>query len=75
MKNNPCKPVFMLSLCSVVVCSCLSACATPAVQDLRTGALENRQGRMNQKAEGAAERRQIRSDNMDARTKSLFDSM
>lgn len=48
----------------------LTACATQ-----RTNALERRQNFMNNQAEAAAERRQIRSDNMDARVQATFDAM
>lgn len=48
----------------------LAACSTQ-----RTNALERRQNWMNNQAEAAAERRQIRSDNMDARVQATFDAM
>ncbi len=48
----------------------LTACSTQ-----RTEALQNRQNWMNNQADAAAERRQIRSDNMDARTQATFDAM
>lgn len=48
----------------------LTACSTQ-----RTNALERRQNWMNNQADAAAERRQIRSDNMDARVQATFDAM
>ena len=48
----------------------LTACSTQ-----RNNALERRQNWMNNQADAAAERRQIRSDNMDARVQATFDAM
>ena len=48
----------------------LTACATQ-----RTNALERRQGWMNNQADAAAERRAIRSQNMDDRVQATFDAM
>lgn len=48
----------------------LSGCAAA-----RTDALERRQGRMNTRTDYRAERRAIRSENMDARSQALFDAM
>jgi|GEM_PF-5161345 len=49
----------------------LTGCSTPAA-DVRNSALENRQDRMDARAEARAERRQIRSNHMDARTEMIF---
>lgn len=48
----------------------LTACATQ-----RTEALERRQNWMNNQADAAAERRAIRSQNMDQRVQATFDAM
>lgn len=64
-------PLFGLCLLQVG----LSACSSTSVSQGRTDALQNRQDWMNTRAEAAAERRQIRSDNMDARTAATFDAM
>jgi len=53
----------------------LSACSRTSISQSRTDALQNRQDRMNSRAEAAADRRQIRSDNMDARVGATFDAM
>lgn len=55
---------------AAICAATLPACT--GIQDARTDALENRQNRMNSRAEARAERRQIRSDNMDARTDLIF---
>jgi hypothetical protein len=53
----------------------LTACSNTSVSQGRTDAVQNRQDWMNSPAEAVAERRQIRSDNMDARIAATFDAM
>jgi len=53
----------------------VTACSTTPLSESRTEALQNRQDRMNSRADANAERRQIRSDNMDARTARSFDAL
>jgi len=53
----------------------LPACSSTSPAQALSDALQNRQGRMNSRAGAAAERRQIRSDNMDARTAATFDAL
>lgn len=54
---------------------CLLQVGLTAVSQSRTDGVQNRQDRMNSPAEAAAERRQIRSDNMDAGIATTFDAM
>jgi len=67
--------LLILSLGFFVTLAGLTACSSTSASQLRTDALQNRQNRMNSRAEDAATRRQIRSDNMDARTAATFDAM
>jgi hypothetical protein len=53
----------------------LTACSSTSVSQSRTDAVQNRQDWTNSCAEAAAERRQIRSNNMDARIAATFDAM
>jgi hypothetical protein len=53
----------------------LTACSSTSVSQSRTDAVQNRQDWMNSPAEAVAERRQIRSDNKDARIAATFDAM
>jgi hypothetical protein len=53
----------------------LTACSSTPVSQSRRDGVQNRQDRMNSPAEAAAERRQIRSDNMDAGIAATFDAM
>lgn len=65
-------PLFIAGLGLLVL---LEGCSSSSPQQVRTDALQNRQGRMNDRAENAADRRQIRSDTMDARTAATFDAL
>lgn len=62
-------------LAAAVLVSGFSGCASQAVGDVRSSALQNRQDRMNDRTYNRADRRQIRSDNADARSDALFDAM
>jgi hypothetical protein len=53
----------------------LTACSSTSVSQSRTEGMQNRQDRMNSPAEAAAERWQIRSDNMDAGIAATFDAV
>jgi CheY-like chemotaxis protein len=53
----------------------LTACSSTSVSQSRTDAVQNRQDWMNSPAEAVAKRRQIRSDNKDARIAATFDAM
>ena len=61
-------PAIFFGICSLLVG--LTGC-----NQSRTEALQSRQDWMNSRAANAAERRQIRSDNMDARVNRTFDAM
>jgi hypothetical protein len=61
------RPFALLALLSVLT---LTACSTQ-----RTEALQRRQNWMNNQADAAAERRAIRSQNMDDRVQATFDAM
>jgi hypothetical protein len=52
----------------------LTTCSSTSVSQSRTDAVQNRQDWMNSAAQ-AAERLQIRSENMDARIAATFDAM
>jgi hypothetical protein len=52
----------------------LTTCSSTSVSQSRTDAVQNRQDWMNSPAQ-AAERLQIRSENMDARIAATFDAM
>jgi hypothetical protein len=54
---------------------CLLQVGLTAASQSCTDAVQNRQDWMNSPAEAAAERRQIRSDNLDARIAATFDAM
>lgn len=69
--NRTLAPFFGIGL----ILAGFSACSSTPLSQGRTDALQNRQDRMNSRADAAAERRQIRSDNMDARTAATFDAM
>lgn len=56
-----------------LLATALPACST--ANQSRTNGVQNRQDWLNERAEAAAERRQIRSDNMDARVNATFDAM
>ena len=60
----------LLSATLLLTVLTLTACSTQ-----RTEALQNRQNWMNNQAEAAAERRAIRSQNMDDRVQATFDAM
>jgi hypothetical protein len=70
MNHFPILPVLATGL----FLSGLAGCSTPP-SEARTNSLQNRQDWMNSRAEAAADRRQIRSDNMDARTGATFDAL
>jgi len=57
----------------LLLAAALPACSS--TNQSRTNALQNRQNWMNERADAAAQRRQIRSDNMDARVNATFDAM
>lgn len=62
----------LTSLCGILfLLPLLTSCSSQG----RTDALQSRQDGMNSRADAAAERRQIRSDNMDARVNKTFDAM
>jgi len=71
------RPSFLLLmlLSGALSISGFVGCATQPIGDARTSALQNRQERMNSRADSAAERRAIRSENADARSQALFDAM
>lgn len=58
---------------ALLVVATLGACSS--TNESRTDAVQNRQNWMNERAEAAAERRQTRSENMDARVNATFDAM
>lgn len=60
---------------SLAVLALLSILSLTACSTQRTNALERRQNWMNNQAEAAAERRAIRSQNMDDRVQATFDAM
>lgn len=73
--QNMTRSAVLLSLGLGLLLAGWSGCTNTSPGAARTEALQNRQDRMNSRANAAAERRQIRSDNMDARTAATFDAM
>ena len=62
-------------LAAAVIVSGFSGCASQPVGDARNTALQNRQDRMNERTYSRADRRQIRSENADARSDALFNAL
>jgi len=52
----------------------LAACSTSTVKDARASGVENRQDRIDSRAEARQERWQVRGEREDARAKARFDS-
>jgi hypothetical protein len=60
---------------AAVIVSGVFGCASQAVSDVRSTGLQNRQDRMNERTYSRADRRQIRSENADARSDALFNAL